>query len=698
MGALSRASFLLGLLIMAAACTSRSNPDSDWPGYGNDPAEQRFSPLSEINADNVSRLGLQWSLDLPGEIALEATPIEVGGFIYFSGSFATVYAVDAVSGKLLWRYDPKANEETPQALRLVWAVNRGVAYADGKLFVATRDARMIALDAKSGKPVWISSFSVPGVPASSTGAPRVFKNKVIIGNSGSETGGRGYVTAFDVKTGRMAWRFFTVPGDPSKGFENDAMAMAAKTWSGEWWKYGGGGTPWNAITFDAELNQVYVGTGNSGPFDWRVRAKRPGDDNLFLTSIVALDADTGQYKWHYQYNPREAWDWKATSDIILTTLTLGGRPRKVLMQAPSNGFFYVIDRENGKLISAKPIGKQNWAERIDLASGRPVEKPGIRYENGPFTIYPNNEGAHNWQAMSFSPRTGLVYIPYQQEGGFTYSITPTSDADLKSDMHRYKLRFGVNRAGYRDPKDPRDGTGSLLAWDPAAQKLRWRVDYPVFLNAGTMVTAGNLVFQGNNTGQFFAYDARTGKRLWSFDAKLGIISPPISFSVRGRQYVSLLVGYGGTGGAGGPGRKQGWKFGLQPRRLLTFALDGNAKLPPTAAPDFSINALDDPTIRLDPANVALGQRIYESMTCMVCHGGGADATGNAPDLRESGIALNKESLRTLLRDGSLVSRGMPKFDDLTDAEIEGVFQYIRDRARAARQENPVAAQQRSGGL
>jgi len=669
----------------------------DWPGHGNDSREQRFAQSTQINAENVARLGLLWSLDLPNEVALEATPIEVNGVIYFSGSFAAVYAVDAKTGRLLWHYDPQANEATPQGLRLVWAVNRGVAYADGKIFVATRDCRMIALDARRGIKLWSTSFAVPGITASSTGAPRTFKGKVIIGNSGAESGARGFVTAFDIQTGKIAWRFFTVPGDPAKGFEDATMEMAAKTWWGQWWKYGGGGTPWNGITFDEELNQIYIGTGNSGPFNPKFRSK-PGYDNLFLTSVVALDADTGHYKWHYQYNPREAWDWKATADMIVGDLTINGKARKVLMQAPSNGFFYVLDRTTGKVISAEKIGKVNWADRIDLVTGRPVERPNIRYEGGSFTIYPNNEGAHNWQASSYNPATGLIYIPYQQEGGFTYTASAEGEADLKSDMERYKLRFGVLRAGYRDKDDPRDGTGSLLAWDPVTQKERWRVDYPFFLNAGTMTTAGNLVFQGTNTGKFYAYDARTGARLWTFDAKLGIMAPPISYFRDGRQYVSLLVGYGGTGGAGGPGRKQGWKYGLQQRRLLTFALNGRAKLPPTAPPDFSVRPLDDPTIELDPVRVAAGQRVYEAMTCMVCHGGGADATGNAPDLRESPIALDRAAFRQILQTGPLVSRGMPIFDDLSEQEISDVYDYVRDRARAAGSKEPDGKTPRSGGL
>lgn len=683
-----RASLTLALLavgFIAGGSYARSEPsgnaDVQWLGYGDDDKENRFVPLTQINASNVRQLGLEWSLDLAGENALEATPLEVDGVLYFSGSFAMVYAVDARTGRLLWRFDPKANEAKPREMRRVWAVNRGVAYWDGKVYVATRDCRLIAIDAHTGKQVWSSSFMVPGSNSTSSGAPRIFKGKVIIGNSGAEFAARGYVSAFDGKTGEFLWRFFTVPGDPARGYEDQAMAMAAKTWSGEWWKYGGGGTPWNAITFDEELNQIYIGTGNGGPWNGQFRAPS-GQANLFLASIVALDADTGKYKWHYQCNPDEVWDYKATADIILTDLRIAGKRRKVLMQAPTNGFFYVIDRYNGKLISAEKIGKVTWADRIDLKTGQPVERPDIRGEKGPSVIYPDDYGAHNWQAMSYNPKSGLVYIPYMRLG-MQYGPTPSvaEASDVTADPARISMRLGVSVRPSRDPNDPLDEKGSLLAWDPVAQALRWRVDYPFFLNAGTVTTAGNLVFQGTNTGTIYAYAADTGAQLWSFDAKLGILAPPISYSVAGRQYISILVGYGGEGGLGKQGRKQGWKYGLQPRRLLTFALNGQQRLPETAPPDFSVKALDDPAIQLDPARVQRGASLYGLMTCAVCHGSALNAGGGAPDLRESSIAEDPAAFKALLRSGNLVPRGMPLFDDLTDDQIESIYQYIRQGAR-----------------
>ena len=661
---------------------------SEWRGYGNDSAERRFSPLTEINAASVKRLGLAWSLDLPGETALEATPLEVQGVIYFTGSNNAVYAVDARAGRLLWKYDTKANENAPRAIRMVWPVNRGVAYWKGMIYVATRDCRMVALDARTGKSIWSTSFAVPGALSTSSGAPRAFSGKVIIGNSGADFGGRGYVTTFDAKTGKLLWRFFTVPGDPAKGFENKAMAMAAKTWGGEWWKYGGGGTPWNAITFDEELNQIYIGTGNGGPANGNFRAPRKDDDNLFLASVVALDAATGEYRWHYQYNPREVWDWKATADIILTDLTIDGRRRKVLMQAPSNGFFYVIDRQTGKVISAEKIGKVTWADRIDLKTGRPVERPGIRAENGPVIFYPDYIGAHNWQAMSYNPETGLVYIPYMQLG-MKYGPVPSIEEarDVTENPPTMAIRWGVpEKSIVLDPNDPLDGRGSLLAWNPISQKLHWRVDYPTLANAGTLTTAGNLVFQGTDTGKFFAYSADTGKQLWEFDVGLGILAPPISYAIDQHQNVSLLVGSGPMAAYGPGGGKQGWKYGLQPRRLLTFALDAKSTLPPTPPPDLTVNALDDPSIALDPVRVEQGESLY-GRTCYICHGGGpaiSNGGGTAPDLRESAIALNRTAFENLLRGGSSLSKGMPLFDDLTEDQVENIYQAIRSDARAAR--------------
>lgn len=675
-----------GLVALAmlgiGACSTGSGygddaPDTNWAFHGNDRAETRFSPLTQINADNVGDLGLAWTLDLPDENSLQATPLAVDGVLYFSGGLSKVYAVDAVSGKMLWSYDPKVGEVAPSKMRVIFSVNRGVAYWQGMVYVATKDGRMVALDARTGKPVWIKPFLRPQDGAASTGAPRVLDGKVMIGNSGAEMGARGYVTAMDARTGDIAWRFFTVPGNPAVD-KDETTQLAAKTWSGEWWKYGGGGTVWSGITYDDELGQVYIGTGNGAPYNQDFRCK-DGEDNLFLSSVVALDANTGKYKWHYQYNPCEVWDWKATSDMVLATLKLEGKPRKVLMQAPSNGFFYVIDRTTGKLISAEKMGKANWAERIDLKTGRPVELPGIRYTAAEGRVmYPGAYGAHNWQPSSYDSKTGLIYMPYMQLG---MKYTKTDAADMTDRKGQLTTRLGVAIEGHLDPKDPMDARGSLLAIDPVTQKMKWRYDHDTMWNAGLVSTAGDLVFQGTSTGQFMAFDARSGRKLWTFDAKLGIVAPPITFAKGGKQYVTILVGPGGTTGEGTLPEfaRAGFKYGVHPRRVLTFVLGGRARLPATPKPGLDSDMPELPPAKLTEAQVMAGAAIYHR-DCYFCHGIGAASTGGAPDLRHSLIALNQEALGILLRTGPLAERGMPRFDDVKDEEVTSLYQYIRSEA------------------
>lgn len=644
-----------------------ANP-TNWATHGGGADESSFSRLKQINKGNVKRLRLEWSLDLPGERSLEATPLAVDGVLYFTGSLSVVYAVDAVSGKLLWSYDPEIWRHGPQKLRLIMPVNRGAAYADGKIFSGTLDGRLIALDAKTGKLVWSATTVEANSKHTVTGAPRIVKDKVLIGNGGADFGARGYVTAYDIHTGKQAWRFYTVPGSPAENAGDPAMEKAAKTWSGEYWKTGTGGTAWNGITYDPELDQVYIGTGNSGPYDPSVRS--PGDgDNLYLASIVALNPDTGKYIWHYQVNPREAWDYKATMNIISATLMIDGRERKVLMQSPTNGFFYVLDRVTGKLISAEKTGKVTWADRIDLKTGRPVERPNIRYEKGSVTMWPGPYGTHNWQSMSYSSNTGLVYIPYMQQGvKITKPMTPGAAS--------------LGGVKFEATAEKGDGTGALLAWDPVAQKARWTAPHATLWNGGTLATAGDLVFQGTADGKFSAYDAKNGKVLWKFNAGLGIVSDPITFSVGGKQYVSILVGYGGATGLSSEIVNYGWKWNAQPRRLLTFALDGKAVLPPTAPPSFKVEALDDPKLVLDEAKVSTGRQVF--MNCAPCHGSNLRSAGvPGPDLRESAIALNRDAFWQVVHEGALISQGMPRFNDLSEAQVEALYMYIRGGAREA---------------
>jgi quinohemoprotein ethanol dehydrogenase len=496
--------------------------------------------------------------------------------------------------------------------------------------------------------------------------------KVIIGGAGADAGGRGFVTAFDAKTGKLLWRFFTVPGTPEENKGDPAMEAAAKTWNGEYWKSGTGGTVWNGMTFDPELNRIYIGVGNAGPYDPERRSPG-GGDNLYTTSIVALDANTGKYIWHYQQNPRDAWDYKSTPNIVMATLNLDGQPKKVLMHAPTNGFFYVLDRANGKLLNEpKATTFQNWAKGIDRNTGRPIENAGIRYENGRTEIWPGTIGGHNWQAMSYSPRTGLVYIPIHQVGAL-FSRNLADQTDDAVNIMGLVVKPLI--------KQPGDGKGYLVGWDPVNQKEVWKVTHDHIWNGGTMATAGGLVFQGTADGWFHAYDAKTGEELWKFDAGLGIIAAPMSYSVGGKQYVSVLVGWGGTSAAMSGVLDVGWKYGAQTRRLLTFALGGDAKLPPGPPPDMKVAALDDPELVIDDADVQVGKSL--SLACMSCHGAGFRGAGApGPDLRESAIALRLDTFSQMVKEGRL-DRGMPQFKWMTDEQIRQLHAYLRARAREA---------------
>lgn len=670
--------FLLGILLVSAShgdiarCQVTAAASNNWESVGGNSDESGFSRLSDINKKTVNHLGLAWSLALPGEKrALEATPLAVDGTLYFSGTLGEVYSVDAVSGKLNWKYDPELSKYAPERMASHYGANRGVAYAAGRIFVCTIDGRLVALAARTGKPVWSVNTLPPDLRYASSGAPRTFNGKVIIGNSGADFGARGYVTAYDQATGSQVWRFYTVPGTPAENAKDPAMARAAETWGGEYWKTGTGGTVWNGITFDPELNQIYIGTGNAGPYDPAIRSPG-GGDTLYVASIVALNADTGKYLWHYQVNPREGWDYKATANMISATLTIDGKPRKVLMQAPTNGFFYVLDRVTGKLLSAEKTGKVTWADRIDLKSGRPVEMPNIRYETGESVMWPSFFGTHNWQPMSFNPDVGLVYIPFMQVGArYTKSGHPKAQ----------EINFGGLTLALA-LEGPEDGKGSLLAWDPVLQEARWRVPLDTFWNGGTLSTAGDLVFQGTGGGEFAAYDAADGHKLWAFDAKHGIVGAPITYRAAGRQYVSVLVGYGGAIAASPDITQAGWKYGAQPRRLLTFALGGNAVLPPTPPRDMNTRAVDDDTLVIDEKAAAAGQKLYMS-TCFYCHGSNLHSVGVAPDLRESSIPLAIAGFRTVLKDGVLMKNGMPRFDKLSDDEIQQLYMYIRRGAREA---------------
>ncbi len=675
-----RIAAFMAVSLLVSACSPAGTPQPEegvgtgenWTAPHGGFDEAGYSTLEQIGPDNIGKLGLAWYMDLPEEVTLEATPLVVDGTLYFSGGYAEVYALDAVTGKQLWKFDPKTWERSPD--KFTFGANRGVAYENGKIFVAEMDGRVNALDAKTGEVIW-SADSIPDEPAyqfsNSTGAPRVMNGKVIIGNGGADAGARGFVTAFDSETGELAWRFFTVPGSPEQNAGDPAMEAAAKTWAPDFWKTtGGGGTVWNGMTYDEEKNRIYIGVGNAGPYDPQLRS--PGDgDNLYTAGIVALDADTGEYIWHYQQNPRDSWDYKAAPNMVLATLNLDGGPKKVIMHAPTNGFFYVIDRDTGKLLNTP--GKTtfiNWAKGIDKDTGRPIENENIRYETGLTKIWPGTIGGHDWQAMSYNPKLGLVYIPIHQIGTM-FSRNLADQTDDAVNIMGLVVKPISEQEG--------DGKGYLVAWDPVAQKEVWSVTHDAIWNGGTLATGSGLVFQGTALGEFNAYRATNGEKLWGFDAGLGIIAAPMSYSVGGKQYVSILVGWGGTSAAMSEYLDVGWKYGKQTRRILTFALAGEAKLPPSEPRDMKVYALDDPELAIDEADVLAGKGL--SIACMSCHGAGFKGAGApAPDLRESAISLRLDTFTQMLREGRM-EKGMPQYQWLTDDQIRQLHAYIRARAR-----------------
>lgn len=659
----------------AIAQLADGSSGDDWPAFGRTYGEQHYSPLAEINGGTVGALGLAWSYDLAPNENSATGPIEVGGVVYFASGYSHVHAIDVVTGKLLWEYDPGAAEAAGRRLRQGWG-SRGVAWWDGKVYTGTQDGRLIAIDARTGKPVWSVMTLEAGDYRFISGAPRVFDGKVIIGHGGADAAAtRGYVTAYDAETGRQLWRFHTVPGNPAEGFESEAQAMAARTWSGEWWKHGGGGTVWNAITYDADLDRIYIGTGNGAPWDYRIRSDGRGD-NLFLSSIVALDADTGAYSWHYQTNPGESWDYNASMDIELAELPIGGKPRKVLMTAPKNGFFYVIDRADGKLISAEKYVPVTWANGIDMKTGRPIEAEGLRATDRPFTMAPGTFGAHSWMPMAFSPQTSLVYIPaILSSTVFDPTVIDPATWQRPPD----NVLDGGIAASFPLDNQP---SSALVAIDPLTQKQRWRIETPGFVGGGVLATGGGLVFQGHVDGTFNAFDAATGRKVWSFDAGTAIIGPPISYRAGGRQYVTVLSGLGTSSAYLGPMlAKYDLTPGRQKRRVLTFAIGGKARLPAEAGVPLEISGegLGAP----DPVAEAAGFPIY-AQRCAICHGMRAVAVGPAPDLRASMAVRSPEAFTAVLRDGILASRGMPQFDELSASQREQVRQYILAMARADR--------------
>jgi quinohemoprotein ethanol dehydrogenase len=661
------------LLLLGAAGAHAE--EGQWPSIGRNSDEQRFSPLTQINRDTVGKLGLAWYADFDTNRGQESTPLEIDGVLYLSTAWSKVRAYDARTGRLLWAFDPKVPGEFA-GRGCCDIVNRGVAAWNGKIYVAAYDGRLFALDAHTGTVVWQVLTVDHDKPVTSTGAPRVVNGKVLIGNAGGEFGVRGYISAYDAANGKLVWRFYTIPGDPADGFETALMKKAAQTWHGKWWQVGGGGAVWDGIVYDPHLNLVYFGTGNGSPWNRGYRGSG-GGDNLFVASIIAVNADTGAYAWHYQEVPGEEWDYDATSPLMLADLKIGGKTRRVLMQAAKDGFFYVWDARTGKLISAKNFVTTSWASSIDLKTGKPVIDPGARYdETGKaFIVQPGGQGAHSWHPFSYNPDTGLVYFsaietstamksaahfvarPMSANVGLEFPLPPTIYADLKS-------------------KAPRIAQSQLVAWDPVRQREAWRSPVLGTIGGGTLSTAGGLVFQGTNKGRFVAYDARNGQELWSMEAQTGVVAAPCSFELDGEQYIAEEVGYGLA------------PYGVSNQsRLLVFKLGGTAKLPP-APPPPPKPVLNPPPSTASAATIDAGRQQFTSH-CAMCHEPLYANRAMFPDLRYSPALNSAEAFNAIVIEGALQSSGMASFKGkMTVEEVQSIRAYVIERANEAKQEQP----------
>ncbi len=661
-----------------------SAPAEEWLTYGRDYGEQRFSPLDAISTENVGELGLAWYADLDTARGQEATPLMHDGVLYVSTAWSKVNAYDARTGELKWTYDPEVPRET-LVFACCDAVNRGVALYGDKVYVATLDGYLVALNQSDGAVAWREKV-VPDENYTITGAPRIANGKVLIGSGGAEYKARGFIAAYDWQTGGEVWRFHTVPGNPADGFENDAMEMAATTWAGDWWEFGGGGTVWDSITFDPETNLVLFGTGNAEPWNPAVTGRLgTGDDNtygdnLYTSSIVAVNADTGEYAWHFQQTPEDRWDYDSNAQITLADMEIEGELRHVAIHVPKNGYVYVLDAATGEFLSANPWTAINWSLGMDPETGRPEINPEARYEltGEVWVSVPGAGGAHSWHPMSFNPNTGVVYIP-ANNGAFPYK----SDDDFEGS--ELGFQHGLDAAATAMPADELvrqssldSTTGALVAWNVAEGREEWRVDYDGPWNGGVLATAGNLLFQGTADERFVAYNSSNGEELWSFATQSGVIAAPMTYSIDGEQYVAVMVGWGGIWDVA-PGilsSKSGTPRNIS--RLMVFKLGADGALP--AAPALAQRALDPPPFTGTEEQVAAGGAIY-ARWCGACHGDAAVAGTLNPDLRHSGAINMADSMKAIVIDGAFSHNGMVSFaSDLDADDVENVRQYLIFRA------------------
>jgi quinohemoprotein ethanol dehydrogenase len=678
----------------------------NWLTIGRDRSEGYYSPLTNIDEHNVARLGFAWDYDLGTYRGQEASPLVVDGVMYTSGTWGYVYALNAATGQELWKFDPMVHGQAGR-YPCCDLLNRGVAVWEGQVYVAAVDGRLFALDATTGAKRWeVDTIVDHTLQYSSTGAPQIAGHAVVIGNGGGDMGiggVRGYVSAYDLKSGKLMWRFFTVPGAPGAPFEHPELEAAARTWDPQRKpEYHGGGTVWDGMAYDPDLNLLYIGTGNAAPYDSRQRG-RVRQDNLFVASIIALNADTGRMAWYYQATPGDEWDYDAVQKFVLADLKIEGATRKVLMQANKNGFFYVLDRANGKLYSARNFATVTWAARVDMKTGRPVLAPAAEYHNGPVLTYPSVLGAHTWPPMSFSPRSGLVYIPVNEapnvfvdlahsggsvdflDGFFTINgIIPDKAYDPKS------LESVFGKLPSYDSKRRRapDVHNVLRAWDPIAQKTVWEKKtsdgYSVW-DGGILSTAGNLVFQGLANGDLCAYTADHGRPLHCVPTGSHLASAPITYSVAGVQYVAMQAGYGGVAiYAPIPPTTIASKY-MNVNRIIAFRLDGG----PVPKPPLRV----EPPVALPPQNLASAQTIHQgerlfTTYCSRCHVFGPSIT---PDLRRIDPAV-RARIKNIVIEGERAPNGMGRFDDvLSESDVNAIGAYLLDQAwQLYREENGAA--------
>ena len=663
---------------------SADSEPGNWYTMGRDSGESHYSPLDKINVDNVSELGFAWEYSTGTQRGLEATPIIIDGVLYTTGNWGVVYAVNAKNGEELWSFDPEVPGQ--------WArkaccdiISRGLAVWEGVIYSASLDGRLFALDAATGAVAWeVDTLTDRSRDYTITGAPRIAGDNVVIGNGGAEYGVRGYVTAFNRKTGKQAWRFYTVPGDPKKPFEHPELEMASKTWDPDSrWDVGGGGTAWDSMVWDPELNILYVGTGNGAPWARSERSPK-GGDNLFLSSILALDPATGKLLWHYQTTPGENWDYTSTQHMILTDLEIDGTNRKVLMQAPKNGFFYVLDRKTGELLSAEKYATATWASSVDIATGRPVVNPDAFYDDTPKVILPGPGGGHNWQPMSYSPDTGLVYIPYFDDPTL---FTKREDYEFVLGWNNQSVTFGSVEPGTPTSGDgavtldPDEAGGILVGWDPREQRAVWRryLGRGVF-HGGTLSTGGNIVFQANDTGNMVAYNAQTGEVLKKIQTGNSIIAAPATYTIDGEQYIVVMAGYGGAllgyyplGSAVSKYQNDG--------RILAFKLGGgDVPLPPAQDQPRAIPELTAPDV--SETVLLEGGRMFQK-ACGECH---INTFGGYPDLRRMTLDTH-EMFNDIVMGGLLAPRGMASFaDTMSNEQAQAIHAYLIDLAIKTKQE------------